>query len=83
MLPNRQLSFIVTDFIEDIGRVAHRDRDEFRAVLRELIRRPTVKSEPHAIAQRRRKRSGMAILTGHWKALPIGGGQQAAAPAMT
>lgn len=76
---NRQLGFVVTDFIEHIGGVANRDGAEFGAVLRELIRTPTIKGNAHPIAQRRRKQASMAILTGHRKALAIGGGGDVAA----
>ena len=37
MLPDRQFRFVIAEFVEDIRGVPHGDRDEFGAVLRELI----------------------------------------------
>jgi hypothetical protein len=46
MLQDRQLCFIAQDGIEDIGGIACGDDHGLGAILRQLIRGPTVKGQP-------------------------------------
>src|SRR5262245_44855938 len=73
MLHDRQLRFITQDGIKDIGRIACRDDHGLGAILRELIRGPTVKGKALAIPKRRRKRTSMTVLARDWQALAIRG----------
>ena len=73
MLHNCQLRFIAQDGIEDIGGIACGDDHGLGAILRQLIRGPTVKGEALAIPQGRRKRPGVTVLARHGKALAIRG----------
>ena len=73
MLHQRQLRCIAQDGLEALGRIARRDDHWLGAVLRELIRGPTVKGESLALAQCWRKRAGVAVRARHRKALAIRG----------
>src|SRR5215510_1606320 len=80
MLQNGQLRFIAQDGVENVGGIAYRNDHRLGAILRELIRGPTVKGASLAIAERRWKRTGVTILTRHRQALTIRGGKDAEAP---
>ena len=56
---------------------------DFGAILRELIRGPTVKGDPQAIPEGRGERAGVPAFARHRKPLAIRGGEDAAAPALT
>src|SRR5712692_10705271 len=45
MLPDRQVRFIVTNFVEYVGRIADRDDHGLGTILRELVRGPTRERE--------------------------------------
>ena len=80
MFLNRQLRFVIAEFVKHIGRVADGHGHVCGAILRELIRGPTVKGDPQAIAERRGKRAGVPGFARHRKPLAIGGGEDAAPP---
>src|SRR5215510_10873889 len=83
MFPNGQLRFVLTEFVEHIGRVADGDGHDCGAIVRELIRGPTIKADPQAIAEGRWKGPGVWALARDGKALAIRGRKHAAAPAPT
>jgi hypothetical protein len=51
VLADRQLRFVVEDLVEDVGGVAHRRGDYFRAELRVLIRGPCVEGNTAAVSE--------------------------------
>ena len=83
MFPNRQLGFVIAEFVEHMGRIADGHWYVFGAISRELIRGPTIKGDPQAIAERWGKRAGVPRFARDGKPLAIRGGKNAAPPELT
>jgi hypothetical protein len=78
MLKQRQLGFVVEDFIQHYRRVARRCRNNLRPELRVLIRSPGVEGQPAPIAEVARQRRRIGGLYRDREALTVGGRKRAA-----